>query len=144
MAVSPFGPFEDLVGEIPVFGERLALVGEDRDAARGDRRGGVVLGGEDVAGGPAHFGAERDQRLDQHGGLDGHVQRAGDARALQRLRLAEFLAHRHQARHLGLGDGDLGAAPMGEPDVLHGIVAGNRLQFSARAHASFLVGRAAT
>jgi hypothetical protein len=30
-------------------------------------------------------GAERLQRLDQHRGLDGHVQRAGDARAAQRL-----------------------------------------------------------
>jgi hypothetical protein len=52
----------------------------------------VVLGGEDVARGPAHVGAQRDQRLDQHGGLDRHVQRAGDPRALQRLALAEFLA----------------------------------------------------
>jgi hypothetical protein len=48
-----------------------------------DRRRGVVLGGEDVARGPAHFGAERLQRLDQHRGLDRHVQRAGDARALE-------------------------------------------------------------
>ena len=30
---------------------------------------------------PAHVGAERGERLDQHGGLDGHVQRAGDAGA---------------------------------------------------------------
>ena len=54
--------------------------------AFGDRRGGVVLGREDVAGRPAHLGAEGDQRLDQDGGLDGHVQRAGDAGALERLR----------------------------------------------------------
>ena len=45
--------------------------------------GGVVLGGEDVAGGPAHIGAERDQRLDEHCGLDGHVQRPGDPDALE-------------------------------------------------------------
>ena len=50
-----------------------------------DRGGGVVLGGEDVAGGPADLGAERDQRLDEHGGLDRHVQRAGDAGAGERL-----------------------------------------------------------
>ena len=43
-----------------------------------DRGGSVVLGGEDVAGDPAHLGAERGQRLDQHRGLDGHVQRAHD------------------------------------------------------------------
>ena len=61
--------------------------------ADGDRGGGVVLGREDVAGGPADLGAERGQRLDEHGGLDGHVQRARDARALaaagrRRTRLA--------------------------------------------------------
>ena len=31
--------------------------------------------------GPAHVGAEGDERLDEHGGLHGHVQRAGDAGA---------------------------------------------------------------
>ena len=51
----------------------------------GDGGGGVVLRREDVARCPAHVGAERLQRLDQHRGLDRHVQRAGDARALQRL-----------------------------------------------------------
>jgi hypothetical protein len=60
----------------------------------------VVLGAEDVARGPAHLGAERLQGFDQHGGLDGHVQAAGDARALQRLAGAELLAERHEARHL--------------------------------------------
>jgi hypothetical protein len=43
-----------------------------------DRRGGVILGREDVARRPADVGAELDQRLDQHRGLHGHVQRAGD------------------------------------------------------------------
>ena len=33
-------------------------------------------------------GAQRGQRLDEHGGLDGHVQRAGDAGALQGWLLA--------------------------------------------------------
>src|SRR5215213_9742433 len=50
--------------------------------------------------------AQRLQRLDQHGGLDRHVERAGDARALERLRLGVLGADRHQRRHLGLGDGD--------------------------------------
>ena len=58
--------------------------------AVGDRRGGVILGREDVARRPADLGAERDERLDQHGGLDRHVQRAGDARALERLRVGEL------------------------------------------------------
>ena len=88
------GPGEDLLGAPPVLLEGLALPGEDRDAlgvvggavrADDDGGGGVVLGGEDVAGGPADLGAEGDEGLDEHGGLDGHVQRAGDAGALERL-----------------------------------------------------------
>ena len=94
-----------------------SLVGEHRRAAGGDGGGGVVLRREDVAGGPAHVGAERLQALDQHRRLDGHVQAAGDARAAQRLGGGEFLAHRHQAGHLGLGDGDFLAAPFGQIDV---------------------------
>ena len=75
----------------------LALVGEDGRAAGGDRRGSVVLGREDVAGGPAHLGAEGDQRLDQDGGLDRHVQRTGDAGAPQRLGCRVLVADRPSA-----------------------------------------------
>ena len=71
---------------------------------------------------PADFGAERDQRLDQHGGLDGHVERAGNARALERLALRELLADRHQARHLDLGHADFDAAVVGERDVFDEII----------------------
>jgi hypothetical protein len=52
----------------------------------------MILRREDVAARPAHFGAELDQGFDQHGGLDRHVQRTGDPRALQRLRPAELRA----------------------------------------------------
>ena len=88
------GPAQRLLGAPPVLLQRLALPGEDRDTGRGlgravraddDRGGGVVLGGEDVAAHPADLGAERDQGLDEHGGLDRHVQRAGDPGAAQRL-----------------------------------------------------------
>ena len=86
--------------------------------AADDRRGGrVVLGREDVAGDPAHVGAERGEGLDQHGGLHGHVQRAGDAGALERLLRAELLAQRHQAGHLVLGEADLVAAELGQREV---------------------------
>jgi hypothetical protein len=51
----------------------------------GDRGGRVVLGREDVARAPADLRAERGEGLDEHGGLDRHVQRADDARALERL-----------------------------------------------------------
>ena len=77
----------------------------------------MILGRIDVARRPAHVGAERLQGLDQHRGLDRHVQRAGDARAAQRLSRGEFLANGHQARHLGLGDGDFLAAPGSKLEV---------------------------
>ncbi len=115
-------PLEDAVAVVPVVLQALALVGEDRRAAGGDRRGGVVLGRIDVARGPAHLGAERLQRLDQDGGLDRHVQRAGDARAAQRLLGAELLAGLHQAGHLGLGQRDFLASPVGEADVLDDVI----------------------
>jgi hypothetical protein len=59
-------PGERLAGAPPVLGQRLALPGEHRHAPRvvggpvradRHRRGGVVLGGEDVAASPAHLGA---------------------------------------------------------------------------------------
>ena len=115
-------PVEDARGEIPVFLQRLALEGEDRDAGGGDRRGGMVLGGIDVARGPAHLGAQRHQRLDQHGGLDGHVQRARDAGAAERLQRLVFGAGGHEAGHLHLGHLDFLAAPLGQLDVGNMIV----------------------
>jgi hypothetical protein len=56
---------------------------------------------------------------------DGHVQRAGDARTLERLARAEFLAHGHQAGHLAFGDGDLLAAPLGQRNVLDDVFLGH-------------------
>ncbi len=111
-------PVEQRSVQPPVLLEGLALPGEHRSAGGGvdrarraddDRGGGLVLRGEDVAGHPAHLGAQRDERLDEHRGLHGHVQRAGDARALQRLRRAELAAQRHQAGHLVLGQAQSGA-----------------------------------
>jgi hypothetical protein len=54
---------------------------------------------------------KRLQGLDQHRRLDGHVQRPGDARALERLLLAVLGAQRHEPRHLGLGDGESPGGP---------------------------------
>jgi hypothetical protein len=95
---------------------------EHRYPGGGNGGSGVILGREDVARYPAHFGAERDERLDQHGGLDGHVKRAGDTGALQRLAGGELLADRHQAGHFDLGHADFLAAEIGEADVSYGIV----------------------
>ena len=108
--------------------EGLALPGEHRDAlgivdravrTDGHGGGGVVLGGEDVAAGPAHPRAERGQRLDQHGRLDRHVQRAGDAGPGQGLGRPELVPHRHQSGHLVLGQLDLLASERGQGEVGH-------------------------
>ncbi|RAO58157.1 hypothetical protein LUPAC06_02384 [Micromonospora saelicesensis] len=124
----PVRPGEHLLGAPPVLRQGLALPGVDRNSGRSlggavraddDRRGGVVLGGEDVAGRPAHLRAERDQRLDQDGGLDGHVQGAGDPRAGERLRLGELAPDRHQAGHLVLGKLDLFTPELGERQIRH-------------------------
>jgi hypothetical protein len=86
----------------------------------------VVLRGVDVAAGPAHLGAQRLQRLDQHRGLDRHVQAAGDARALERLLRSKFLADGHQAGHFGFGDADFLAAPVGKRQVGNGAIGKDR------------------
>ena len=109
-------------GVLPIILEAFALDGEDRNAGRRDRSCRVVLRRIDVAGRPADIGAERRQRLDQHRGLDRHVQRAGDARALERLLRAILLSVGHQAGHLGLGQRDFLAAEIGERDVLDDVV----------------------
>ncbi len=131
-------PVEQLGGVVPVFGEALALHGEHRDAGRGDRRRRMVLRRIDVARHPADVGAERCQRLDQHRGLDRHVQGAGDAGALQRLLRAVFLAGRHQARHFGLGQRDFLAAEIGERHVLDDVVGEGGL-LGGSGHESFLL-----
>jgi hypothetical protein len=82
-----------------------------------DRRRRVILGREDVAGGPAHLRTERLQGLDQHRRLNRHVERAGNARAFQRLLGGEFLADCHETGHLGLGDPDFLPSPVGEREV---------------------------
>ena len=50
------------------------------------------------------------------------MERAGDAGALEGLARGVFLADGHEAGHLGLGDGDLAAAPWGERDVGDAVI----------------------
>ena len=49
----------------------LALPGKDGDTGRGDRRGSVILSGEDVARGPGNLSTESSEGLDQDSSLDG-------------------------------------------------------------------------
>ncbi len=93
----------------------------------------MVLRGEDVAGRPAKFGTQCLQRLDQDRRLDRHVQRAGNFRALERLRGAIFLAHGHQAGHFGFGDADFLASVIGKADIGNDVIGeggGSHAQFS--------------
>jgi len=55
--------------------------------------------------------------FDQNGGLDGHVEATGDARSLERFRLAVFFAEGHEAGHFILGEIDFLASPIGKFDV---------------------------
>ena len=113
--VRTIGEVEDLVGVVPVFFQCLALDCENRNAGCGNSSCGLVLRGKDVAGRPADFCAQRNERFNQNGRLDGHVQGPCNTGTLQRLGVAEFFAACHEARHFVLGDLDFGAAPVSEP-----------------------------
>ena len=105
---------EGLTRAPPVLFEGFALPGEDGDAGGGDGGGGVILRRENVAGGPADVGTEGDEGLDQHGGLDRHVERAGDADAGKGLARGVLMADGHEAGHLLLGNVNLFAAEVSE------------------------------
>ena len=117
------GEHDGLPGAPPVFFECLALPGKDGRAGGSDGGRGVVLGGENVAGGPADIGAEFLQRLDEHAGLDGHVQGAGDADASEGLFRAVLLTGGHEAGHFAFSDVEFLTAEVGEGDVFDFVVA---------------------
>ncbi len=148
------GPLDRFARAPPVLVERFALPGEDGRSLRAlgrapvlgtaddDRRGCVVLGREDVAGDPANVGSEVDERLDEHGRLNGHVEAAHDPFAGEGLIGAVSGAKRHQSGHFLLGEADLLAAGFGEGEIgdlerragSHG--GGNDLRIQDGAHAS--------
>src|SRR6201999_2641970 len=66
---------ERLPGALPVIFQRFALPGENRNAGGCDSRSSMILCGEDIAACPANLRTKAHERLDEHGGLDGHVQR---------------------------------------------------------------------
>ena len=94
-----------------------------------------VLARSVFAAAPSGKRAQSGQGLDQHRGLDGHVERAGDPRALERLGRPELFAQRHQAGHLGLGDLDLLAPEVCKGKVSHDKVVGTGV--SQCRHAKF-------
>ena len=91
---STVGPRHGLLRAPPVLLKRLALPGVDRNttrlvwrAVRADSHSScsLVLRRKNVAACPAHLCSKYDERLDQDGGLNRHVQRSRDARAGKRL-----------------------------------------------------------
>ena len=117
-------PGEGVEGALPVLLEGLTLPGEDGGRLiAGDGGGSVVLGGEDVARAPADVATEGLEGLDEDGGLDGHVEGAGDTGTLEVV-VVVLLTAGQETRHLNLGDLTLLAAIIGKGDVSNCTVCG--------------------
>ena len=82
----------------------------------------MILGRKDVARGPTHIGAEMNKRFNQNTGLNGHMERACDPRAFQRLGVAIFCAEGHQARHFSFGNVQFLATELSQRDVFDNVV----------------------
>ena len=67
-------PDERLDCAVPIFLERFAFPRKYRHASRRNGRRRVILRGENVARAPTHIGTQVNERLDENGSLDGHVQ----------------------------------------------------------------------
>ena len=104
------------MGVVPVLLEGLAFDGKHRDALGGNGRSGVILGGKDVAGGPAHFGPSLPGSRSEP---QSESSCAGSPRygLLEGLLDAVLLTQRHQTGHFGLGNVEFLAAEIGLIDV---------------------------
>ena len=122
VGVAPVRPLEDPMRIGPVFLDRFALTCKNRDAVLHNGSRCVVLRGEDVAARPTDFSAKSRQCFDENGCLNGHVQRPGDAGALQRLACGIFAPDSHEAGHFHLGNLNFLAAPVGKTKVGDNVV----------------------
>ena len=114
------GPGQGHFRAPPVVLKSFALPGEDLgQALLDDGCGRVVLGGENVAGGPADVRTQGVQGFDQHGRLDGHVQGAHDLEALQGLLGTVFSDAFHKAGHFPLGKLHFLPAEIGLAEIRH-------------------------
>ena len=113
-----FGVEDRLPSTVPILLEGLSLPSEDGNPSGCDRRGGLVLSGEDIAAGPTDIGTKVDKGFDEHGRLNCHVQGASDANTSEGLVLGVFFANRHQSGHFFFCDLDLFTAEFGEGDIL--------------------------
>ena len=125
VAFSICAPAKNLVEAPPILVEGFALPREDRhtigllDGAVTDDNccGGLVLGGENVAGGPAHVCAQCGEGFDKYGRLDGHVDGACNTGTFERLLLGVFAAQLHEAWHFVFGEADLVPAGVSQAQV---------------------------
>ena len=114
---SAIAPLENAVGVNPIFFEGFTLNSKDGGTTSCNRSRRMILGGKNIARGPAHIGTKYFQRFDQNCGLDRHVERTSNSSTLQGLFLAVLRSQCHQTRHLGLGDIKLLAAKIGKVDI---------------------------
>ena len=106
----------------PKFFFGFAFPSKHRQIFVGNRGRGVVLGRKDVTGAPANFGTKIHQGFDQHRGLDGHVNTARNARALEGSFAGKLCTQGHQSGHFCLGNGDFFMAPLCELNIGNFIV----------------------
>src|SRR5262249_40341048 len=100
----------------------LTFESKNRNTRPGNGCGGLILRRKNVARSPTYGSAQFHQGLNEHGGLDGHVERARDAHALEWLLRSILCADGHETGHFLFGDLDFAAAKIGERDVLDEVV----------------------
>ena len=125
------GPFENLGGVFPVVLQAFAFDGKHGNARCSNGGGGVILRRENVAGRPTNVSAQGFQCFNQHGGLNGHVQRTGYASTLQRLRSGVFSAGGHQTWHFNFSHIQLFAAPISQLNIGNNVVVLAHVQSSS-------------
>ncbi len=94
-----------------------AFPGKNRNIRSGHGSRSLILGRENVTGGPANLGAKSRQGFDQNSRLNGHVQATGNPGTSQRFGGAKFFAQCHQARHFSFGNGYFLASPVSQGHV---------------------------
>ena len=109
-----FGVRDRAIRAPPVVLKRFAFPREHSDAAFGNGRGSMVLRGKNIAASPAHARSKIGKCLDQHRGLNRHVQRSSDAHVCQRFLRHIFLADRHQPGHFLFRDRNFFATKVGQ------------------------------
>ncbi len=102
------------IGTPPILLNRLAFPRKNRHSCGSNRCSGMILRRKNIAARPTHIGTQCHQRFNQHCRLYGHMQRTGNAGALQGLLCGIFSAQGHQSRHLLFGYFDFLSSEIGQ------------------------------